>query len=144
MNYLGRRGVLSLWGPVVLYAGLIFLLSSLSSIPFEVNNFSHFDKVSHVTEYGLFCFLVFRAFRGTYPGAPFFTIALWTFLISVAYGALDEFHQYFVPQRDSDIFDLMADGTGALSVLSILFLVERRLRWSHSSGGKVDRLKAEG
>lgn len=38
------------------------------------------------------------------------------------YGATDEIHQAFVPNRQSDIFDWIADATGALMALAFIRL----------------------
>ena len=39
--------------------------------------------------------------------------AAWALLAASAYGATDEFHQLFVPGRSCDVFDWLADTTGA-------------------------------
>ena len=109
---------------MLLFAGVIFVASSFS-IDGPEELIPHFDKIVHLTIYGVLSFLLYRAFRGTFPKASFLGIALWTFLLTVAYGASDEFHQSFVPYRDSDIFDLLSDSLGAILVLSLLFARER-------------------
>jgi len=108
-----------LWAPVLLYGGLIFYLSSQPLDFVGEGPFPQWDKVAHATEYGLFCFLILRALRGTFPRARLSVLAAWAVVITVAYGASDEFHQAFVPQRDSDIFDLFSDGSGASLVSAI-------------------------
>lgn len=97
------RRALSLWAPPVLYAALIFYLSSRSSFPGVPSVVFDFDKVIHATEYGVFAVLLVRA-----TGSP---LAAW--LIAVLYGISDEVHQAFVPGRESSPFDAMADAFGA-------------------------------
>jgi VanZ family protein len=87
--------------------------------------FSRWDKVAHGTEYGLFCLLLLRGLRGTFPSARGSTIAVWAVLIAAAYGASDEFHQSFVPGRDPDVFDFLAD-TGGATVVSVIWYLRGR------------------
>ena len=47
-------------------------------------------------------------------------------LISITYSLLDEFHQFFVPGRFPDVFDIFTDGTGIFSSM-ILYLYSRKL-----------------
>ena len=69
-----------------------------------------FDKVLHLVEYGILGFLLYRALREeSWTGKPI----LLAFVIGMAYGITDEFHQYFVPTRESDPFDLLADSAGS-------------------------------
>ncbi len=105
---------------------MIFYLSSQSLDFIGEGPFPQWDKVAHATEYGLFCFLILRALGGTFSNILKLTIAISAVLIAVAYGASDEFHQSFVPGRDSDIFDVMADGGGASLVSAIWFFLNRK------------------
>ncbi len=52
---------------------------------------------------------------------------LWTGIITIVYGASDEIHQYFVPNRSSELQDWLADITGVLVMLVIIkyFLMKR-------------------
>jgi len=112
--------------PVLLYAGMIFHLSSQSLDFIGEGPFPQWDKVAHGTEYGLFTLLLLRALRATFPWAVTRTVAVWAVLIAVAYGASDEFHQAFVPHRDSDVFDVLADGGGASLVSAVWVLWNKR------------------
>lgn len=116
-----------LWGPVVLFAGLVFVVSSMSS-PIDEDPFPLFDKVAHITEYTLFAMLLFRALQGTWRGMTFFWLAFITVMITLTYGASDEFHQSFVEARTSDIKDLAADGIGAMMAMTIIFIKKRVFR----------------
>ena len=104
-----------LWAPVILYAALIY---SLSANSFHFSWFrnaqkNHTDWLAHVVEYGVFGALICRAlgaqdvFKRS-AGRLFITAAL----AGVLYGVSDEFHQKFVPERDSSPYDVAADGIG--------------------------------
>jgi VanZ family protein len=102
------------WLPVVAYSGLIFYLSSR---PVRVQTgwkLPGFDKLIHVVEYGGWALLFLVGLLATSPrirARPAFFLAA---LAATAYGLSDEVHQAFVPQREADGFDLLADAVGAM------------------------------
>jgi VanZ family protein len=96
--------------PPLLWAGLLFYLSSQSSLP-TISTLPQFDKVEHLGAYGALGALAFRAFFAF--GAPARRALLFAFLAGALYGLSDEFHQVFTPHRTADLFDALADGTGA-------------------------------
>jgi VanZ family protein len=44
----------------------------------------------------------------------------------ISYGASDEWHQSFVPGRDADLLDLLADTTGGLLAISFIYFVNKK------------------
>lgn len=108
---------LSLWGPVVVYMGLIFWASSMSSPPSPgaVN-----DKVLHLACYGGLAGLTLRATAGGRLAGVTWTAALLAWAIATVYGATDEFHQSFVPQRSVELADLVADAVGAALAVAVV------------------------
>ncbi|MHC4600970.1 MAG: VanZ family protein [Planctomycetota bacterium] len=99
-----------LWGPPVLYTGLIFLVSSIPwGKPPLV--WTYQDKIVHFVEYGILSALLFRALGA---GIGVWGAAGLAFLASAALGGLDELYQSTVPKRAPDILDACADAVGAL------------------------------
>lgn len=49
------------------------------------------------------------------------TPVLWSALICIVYGATDEFHQYFVPNRSAEVQDWLADIFGAVIAAFIIY-----------------------
>ena len=84
--------------PVVLYAGLIFFLSSGPVPSTELENIP--DYYLHFSEYCLFYLAMFWAihegFRPLQGRGSYWLPAVLTIL----FGISDEFHQMFVPSRD--------------------------------------------
>ncbi|MCC7202894.1 MAG: VanZ family protein [Nitrospirae bacterium] len=113
-----------IWGPVILFAAFIFAMSSLSSQDVSVP-FPYSDKAAHFVVYGLFAFLIFRGIVRTTSNKNYFLISILTVVVAVAYGMSDEFHQSFVPTRESDLRDIVADGTGAIAAVTILYIWRR-------------------
>ena len=106
--------ILKYWGPVVLYALAIVYLSSQSNpaqqlhLPSFIFNIN--DKFLHACEYGVLGILLYRALKYTTPNAGNMGLAI---ICVIAFGISDEIHQWFVPQRQADILDLVADTFGA-------------------------------
>ena len=103
------------WVLSLLYMVLIFFLSSYPT-PKRTPSFALFDKMVHMVEFGILASLIYLALRDS-NAAKHHLFAL-AFVIAFLYGVSDEIHQYFVPGRRADIFDVVANGIGALSFLT--------------------------
>jgi len=103
--------------PAVLWAALLFVLSSIPQLPQPSKGLLSWDKLQHFGAYGTFGFLLVRAFGG----------AGWKPLaVGVLYGASDELHQRFVPGRDCNGYDLLADALGVSAAQWVVWAVRRR------------------
>ena len=109
------------WLPVIVYA---LLIVSISSIPIRIQHvpFRYYDKVFHFVEYGLYVWLWYRALKGTGRFRGYGWAGISAFLICVAFGILDEFYQSYIPYRVSDLYDLAADASGSLVMISLTLL----------------------
>lgn len=105
-----------LWGPAIAYMAVIFYESSLTDAPLP-GGMS--DKVAHAMGYAVLGGLVARAVAGGFLLPLSLVSALLSAVISVVYGATDEWHQRFVPGRTADIRDLLADTIGAVAAVGI-------------------------
>jgi len=94
-----------------IYMGLIFYLSSYP-VEMKVPGFSAWDKVVHAVVYGILAAMVYLGLREMAVGGSY--LILVAFGISFFYGIFNEIHQYFVPWREADVLDVMANGVGAL------------------------------
>jgi len=112
-------GRFSLWAPVLAYMALIFAASSVPSPPSLPG--ANMDKVVHVLVYAGLSALVVRALAGGWRGKVTAGVAALAALLSAAYGATDELHQYFVP-RDATLLDLVADAVGAALAAILLYV----------------------
>ena len=101
----------SLWGPVVAWAALIFVLSSFSRLPEGPPQIT--DKHAHVIVYAVLAALIVRALaRGAWAGVTT-RVAIVAAVAAVLYGFSDELHQAFVPGRSATLVDVLADAIGA-------------------------------
>lgn len=86
------------------------------------------DKSAHFLAYAGLAVLVLRAVsRARWAGVTR-TAAGAAWAICAAYGASDEFHQWFVPGRSASILDWIADVTGAAVAIGVLAFVASRRR----------------
>lgn len=113
--------------PVLAYAGLVFLLSSVSKFPDMIPSFSGFDKLAHFGEYYLFGCLIYRwllAERSLFANrhVVFLTILMGTF-----YGISDEWHQSFVPGRDASPWDAFIDAAAVATAAATYDWIMRKL-----------------
>ncbi|HEY6508583.1 MAG TPA: VanZ family protein [Vicinamibacterales bacterium] len=110
--------VLWWWGPVVFYMAVLWVLSSQSALPGASLTP---DWAQHGVGYAGLAVVTLRATaRGQWArvGArPM--LAAW--LITVAYGMIDEWHQSFVPARMADPADVAADAIGAAAGLAAVW-----------------------
>jgi VanZ family protein len=104
-----RRWISGL-GPVVLYAAAIFLVSGQSELP----STRIWDKAAHFGEYAILGFLVARAIF-LISGWAAVRSAVVAVLLATAFAFTDEVHQYFVPGRDADLLDIVADFLGSVA-----------------------------
>ena len=113
------------FGPALAYMSLIFVLSSFP-IQLDLERVPFRDKGVHFVEYGTLGALLAHALRATYPRAHSLWIWILATIATVLWGALDEIHQAFVPGRNSDVVDLMADAVGAVVGAAVYLVVHKR------------------
>jgi len=110
--------LLLLWLPVVLWAGLIF---GLSSVPDLGTGLGTWDlvlrKLAHFCEYAILGALLLRALDRTELAVA----------AGVVYAATDELHQHFVPGRHAAFRDVAIDAAGVLA--GVVLLVQSKT-WS--------------
>src|SRR5205085_9706524 len=95
--------------PPILQAIVLFVLSAQPKLPETPGG----DKVAHLIAYFVLGFLAARALGWT-TALSGIALAAAAFVIAALYGVSDEFHQSFVPGRDSSAADVLADAAGAL------------------------------
>jgi VanZ family protein len=113
--------------PAIVWSITIVGLSMIPRVPVDISMFGA-DKLLHAVVYAILCALIWRALwfqnriellrRYSVPGA---------FLLTCGYGILNEWLQMQAPGRSPDVYDAIANGTGALAV--VLVLLWRRRTW---------------
>jgi VanZ family protein len=117
--------LLKLPAPLVIAA--IWFLSSQSTLP-QIKGIFGIDKLQH-----MLAFAILAA-----AAALWFPLGLWhrrgilimlaIVAIASVYGGIDEYHQSFVPGRNSSIWDWLADTLGALIGAGAAMGIARKLK----------------
>jgi VanZ family protein len=99
------------WGPALGWAAVLFALSELRSLPGPLTPLAGInDKVAHLVLYTLLgAALAWGRLRSPNPPRHALLLAL-----GIVYGALDEWHQAFVPGRTPSVLDWVADTVGVI------------------------------
>ncbi len=111
---------------LLLALGWMSLLFYLSSQPYlDVPSLvPDQDKFMHFGAYGVLGALILGALRPT-PTGYGRAQALLASAVASLYGVSDEIHQLFVPGRDADVLDWLADTSGALMATLLLAWLSR-------------------
>ena len=129
--FIGSSNVLSATHTSVLLRPVVWLFPHASEATLAVIHFL-IRKVGHLTEYAILALLAARAFRTSSHEllrARWFWVSL---LFVVAYSLSDEFHQSFVPSRTASIYDSMIDTLGGLVALCLITVRRGRRDGSYS------------
>jgi VanZ family protein len=126
------RRIALAWLPAFSYMALIWTVSSMS-VAVPLNSIPFKDKGVHTVEYGALAVLSAYAIRKSWPQHWWLRALLYAALLTFAWGYLDEVHQAFVPGRNSDAFDLLADSIGTLVGCASFGLFDR---WRAAVGAR--------
>lgn len=110
---------IGLWLPVFTWAGIIFLFSnrpSIHTVDFYLGDFL-LKKTAHLVEYAILSILLYRAFLGS--GTDRTKAVIISIAISITYAISDEYHQSFIPGRESRLRDVVIDTIGAIIGVNI-------------------------
>jgi VanZ family protein len=120
-SFAGKRPIMTTyakkilrWLPALAVMALIFYLSTLPSkgdlAAFLIFSPTTDNIVSSILHIGAFGFLALTIEFGF--GKMTDKERLWALVWVILYGISDEFHQSFVPNRTTSLFDLLLDGLG--------------------------------
>jgi VanZ family protein len=134
------------WVPVIIWAGVIFYMSTrafgasfsnhllrniLAVLHLEVSHHTFhlltmgLRKLGHFTEYSIFAIFLYLALGDDHRSAWNPRKALACILLAGLYSLTDEFHQRFVPGRGPSIVDAGLDTMGAMLGTVIVYFAGR-------------------
>ena len=115
------------WLPLILYCLFIYIQSAHPS-PEQIPSIPFIDKVLHCAAYGIMGILFYRAYQTLRIKNNIQMLMLLSVVSASLYGISDEIHQSFVPFREAEVADVIADMLGAASgVLLYQLLVVSRI-----------------
>jgi VanZ family protein len=120
---------------VLVWAGVIFAFSATPHL--RVAEAADLDfilrKAGHMAAFGILAVLLWRSLTLSAVRQAF----VWSFVLTVAYAATDEFHQSFTAGRNASGVDVSIDAAGAVIALLALTLW---LRATYSSATGSPRM----
>jgi len=121
------------WTPTILWATLIFFLSSIPSLKASDNPFIQnlINTLGHLTEYLVLYLLINRSLRkDNYTG----NICKASAFASFWYAVLDELHQSFIPGRQMDAKDVLFDTLGIVVAICIQVIIKKNKANANKKG----------
>ena len=100
--------------PVTLVMGTIFFLSHQPGSSFSLPKIVHIDKLLHCLLYAVLGLAALLALPPQFRQLRPILASSAVVLFCLFYGITDEFHQSFIPGRNCDAFDVLADASGGL------------------------------
>jgi VanZ family protein len=127
---LGRK--IFLWILLIIYSIVIFIFSSKPEVGVQQYFYGQ-DKVMHFFAYSIYAFLCLIALNDKiwllkfihYFSALFF---------SVSYGIFNEIYQYFIPEREFSIGDIVANSLGVITCLILVYILQNKKRKNVKKG----------
>ena len=127
-NFLKEKKIYLIYLPLAVYWILIFILTT---VPTDImpQLFNMQDKIEHMSAYfGLTVLISLTLhFQDRNKNISKYALVI-TLILVLTYGAVDEIHQIFVPGRDADIFDWLADALGGLIGIFVIFIFIKNKR----------------
>ncbi|MCK6612724.1 MAG: VanZ family protein [Ignavibacteriaceae bacterium] len=113
LQFLEKNKKYAVYIPLVVYWLTLLIATSIPSK--SLPEISYSDKTMHFLAYGGLSFLLTLAFmvQKKYPELRGYAV-LAAITVATLYGALDEFHQSFIPGRNAEFLDWLADFAGSI------------------------------
>jgi len=121
---LGRK--MFFWMLLMVYSVVIFIFSSQPEVGVEQFFYGQ-DKVIHFFAYGVHAFLCMAALSDKILLLKLFHYFL-ALVLSVSYGIFNEIYQYFIPEREFSLGDILANSLGIISFLALIYILQNKKR----------------
>lgn len=125
--------------PAVVFAAMIFAVSSLSTTPEFLPEVVGADKVLHTLEYFLFGCLLMRVFATSPRPSIRGRAVLLASMVGTAYALSDELHQSFVPGRTASLHDVSFDILGIFLAAAFYDPIRYRVRFVRELEDRMER-----
>ena len=119
------RKFLKYWLPILLWAGIIFWLSSIPDLESGLKQDFILRKIAHILEFAILTFLFFRALKQEKISLS--KALIFSIIFSLFYALSDEYHQTFVLGRQGTLKDVGIDSIGILITSLICYSKNRKV-----------------
>ncbi|MBE3091487.1 MAG: VanZ family protein [Candidatus Atribacteria bacterium] len=121
---MGRK--IFFWILLIIYSIMIFIFSSRPEVGVGQYFYGQ-DKVMHFVVYGIHTFLCLAALSDKILLLKLFHYFL-ALIFSVSYGIFNEIYQYFIPEREFSLGDILANGLGIITFLILVYIFQNKKR----------------
>lgn len=127
-EFLEKRKIWLVYIPLGVYWISLF---TATSIPItQLPSLGLSDKINHFLAFFILAVLLFLTLKYQRKNYYLFNKAsLIAFIICLAYGAIDEIHQMWIPGRYAEMLDWLADGFGALAGVLVISYLMNKLKY---------------
>jgi VanZ family protein len=115
---------LKFWLPVILWAGIIFWLSSIPDLESGLKQDFILRKIAHILEFAFLTFLLLRAISAEVVLPK--RIVIYAVIFALFYALTDEYHQSFVLGRQCSLKDVGIDSIGILITGLVWYIKDRK------------------
>jgi VanZ family protein len=98
----------------ILWAGAMFLVSSIPGNEISKLMIVSWDKAYHVAEFAILVVAIAWSISRIRTSVWSPVVLVFAFVIAAAYAPIDEWHQSWVPGRDVSVLDMAADWAGCV------------------------------
>lgn len=114
------------WLPVIVWTGVIFVLSSIPDLESGLKQDFILRKIAHILEYAILTFLLLRAFSA-HGGLQQKSgqLLIFSIIFALFYALTDEYHQTFVIGRQGTLKDVGIDSIGIL-IMGLVWYIKNR------------------
>jgi VanZ family protein len=136
LKYLENNKTVLVYWPLGIYWAILLVLTSLPGN--DLPDIKISDKIEHLLAFfGLAILLrIALTVQDKYQKLKEYS-ASFTLIIVGVYAALDELHQLFIPGRDCEFLDWVADFTGAAFGVLIIGIILKYLSTKQIDSGKL-------
>lgn len=128
-EYLEKRKIWLVYIPLAFYWLILFTATSLPA--YDLPKLGISDKINHFLAYFLLAILLNLTLMYQRKSRFLFEKAApVTIIICFIYGALDEIHQMFIPGRYAEILDWVADASGVILGVFLVYFLKNKLNYN--------------
>ncbi len=119
---MGRK--IFFWMLLIVYSIVIFIFSSQPEVGVEQYFYGQ-DKVMHFVVYGIHTLLCLLTLCDKILFLKFMQYFL-ALIFSVSYGIFNEIYQYFIPEREFSLGDILANSLGIITFLVLVYIFQNK------------------
>lgn len=118
------RTIFIFWVPLAAWLLVIHNFSATPGKDLPHINIPHADKIFHAAIFSILGILLIRACDNSNFNVSLAKMVFLAIIITICYGAYDEWFQLSVPGRSCSLMDLLADSTGSIAGI-FLYITDR-------------------